>query len=240
MAQQSRPAPQKMAAAGARIEVDWVFGSCLRRAARSPLQGVASIDAARAAVRTARRGRGTASASDPSPSHAQTDQSAKRQEAQSRRSGESTVTPTRRPRRRWARQFRQWRDLGNRDPSVHPDRRGVRIRIALKNEPGIVVAGIGEDASCVERPSALFRGGSLLARHADRDAEIRRLLARRGFRSLESFRNLCGGFLASHTLKKADIIFRPRSPSRRFLGPCNSFSHVLSCLLCVWYKPRFA
>jgi len=88
--------------------------------------------------------------------------------------------------------------------------------------------------------SAHFRGCSLLARHADRDAEVRRLLTRRGLCSLESFRNLRCGFLASHALEQADVIFRPRSPSRRLLRPCNGFSHVLSCLMRLRYKPRFA
>jgi hypothetical protein len=54
-------------------------------------------------------------------------------------------------------------------------------------------------------------------------------LTRRSLCSLESFRNLCGGFLASHTFEKADIIFRPRSPSGRLLRSCNSLCHIPSC-----------
>ena len=79
--------------------------------------------------------------------------------------------------------------------------------------------------------SAPFGRCALLALHADRDADAHRLLTRRALCSLESFRNLRGGFLPSHTLEKADVLFQPRSPGRRLLRPCNRFSHVLTCLM---------
>jgi hypothetical protein len=87
---------------------------------------------------------------------------------------------------------------------------------------------------------ALFRGCSLFAYHAERDADALRLLTRCPLCSFESFRNLCGGLLASHTLEKADINFRPRSPDWRLLTPCNGFSHVRSCLVDLWYDRRYA
>jgi len=88
--------------------------------------------------------------------------------------------------------------------------------------------------------SASFRWRSLLAGHAQRDTDALRLLARSALCSLKSLRNLCGGFLASHTLEKADVIFRPNSPTRLLLRPCNGFSHVSSCLVRLWNEPRFA
>src|SRR5208283_86008 len=71
---------------------------------------------------------------------------------------------------------------------------------------------------------------SLFAGHAERDAGTRRLLTRCALCSLQSLRNLCGGLLASHTLEKADIIFRPQSPDWRLLASRNGLSHVRSCL----------
>lgn len=91
-----------------------------------------------------------ANASVPAPSRAQAGQSTKLDE---RKGGSTRGAATERFKHSKSAPHRDSlgapippiEDLGNRNPSVHSGRRYVRVRIALKNEPGIVVAGIGED-----------------------------------------------------------------------------------------------